>query len=131
MPNNSDLFDPKALAVDPKLPALAAAQTKPQRLRQRARSTVLFARIPYETGMRLAGQTRNAMLAVLLELDHLVFVRRGRNPVELTNTMMRAIGVSHQAKIRALRKLEAAGMVTIIWRGRRSPLVTVLWHPAS
>ena len=130
MIDDSDPFDPKTLAVNPELSALAA-QPKAQRSQRRARSNTTFARIPYECGMRLAGQTRTALLAVLLELDHLVFVNRGRNPIELTNAALRSVGISHQSKIRALRHLESAEMVTVCWRGRRSPLVTVLWHPVS
>ena len=38
------------------------------------------------------------------------------------------LGISHDAKVRALRQLEAEEMVTVDWRGgRKTPHVTLLW----
>ena len=66
--------------------------------------------------MAIAGQTRNALLAVLIELSHRRF-RLQQKTVPLGNAVLRAVGISHDAKVRALRQLEADGMVEIDWRG--------------
>lgn len=51
---------------------------------------------------------------------------RGTESVVLSNITMREWSVSPDAKARALRALEKAGLVTIERRGKRSPLVTIL-----
>jgi hypothetical protein len=105
---------------------------KHKKHRQRAKSAETFARIPYEQGMQLAGRRpRNVLLAVLLELDHQVFVNHGKNPVALGTAALRKHGFDHKGKCRALAQLQAARMVSVVWRGRRSPLVTVLWQPVG
>ena len=86
-----------------------------------------FVKLPYESAMIVAGQTRNALLAVCVELANRRF-RLRQNPVLLGNTTLRRFGISHDAKIRALRQLEANGMVTIDWRGgNKTPRVTLFW----
>ena len=98
--------------------------------RAQPKATLTFARIPYEQGMQLAGrQPRNVLLAVLLELDRQVFANYGKNPVALATATLRKHGFDHKGKCRALGQLQAAGMVSVAWRGRRSPLVTVRWRP--
>lgn len=102
-----------------------SASPKPKR--QSRRTEVEFAMLPYKQTLAAAGHTGCAVLAVLIELNHQVFVTH-KNPVALTNSALRSVGISHQAKLRALRQLEAAVVVKVRWRGRRrSPLVTVLW----
>jgi DNA-binding transcriptional ArsR family regulator len=50
-----------------------------------------------------------------------------RSPtVILTQTGLSELGVSRQAKYRALRRLEEAGLVTVRRRGHKSPEVTVI-----
>lgn len=51
---------------------------------------------------------------------------RASDSVILSNITMREWSVSPDAKARALRALEKAGLVTIERRGKRSPLVTIL-----
>jgi DNA-binding transcriptional ArsR family regulator len=51
---------------------------------------------------------------------------RGSNTFVVSNMMMREWGVEADAKSRALRALETAGLVTIERRSRRSPLVTLV-----
>ena len=83
--------------------------------------------LPYEQTLTVAGQLGDAPLAVLVELAHLRF-KTHQNPVPLPNTALRAAGITHWANIRTLHRLEKAGLVTVIWRGRRCPLVTILWE---
>ena len=74
-----------------------------------------------------AGRLRDAPLAVLLVLAHRSF-KMHQNTVPLGNKTLQSAGISHDAKVRALRRLEAAGMVSVDWgRGGKTPLVTLLW----
>lgn len=82
--------------------------------------------LPYAQTMAAAGETRCAVLAVMVELTYQVF-KTHKSEVVLSNSMLRSVGISHWAKSRALHQLEAAGMVAVDWKGGRSPLVTVLW----
>jgi DNA-binding transcriptional ArsR family regulator len=49
-----------------------------------------------------------------------------RHPVKLTNAALAEIGVSHDAKTRALRQLERARLVKVKRVGRQAPIVTPL-----
>jgi hypothetical protein len=51
-----------------------------------------------------------------------------RNVVPLANAVLRSVSVSHDAKVRALRRLEADGMIAVDWRGGRN---TRAENPAS
>ena len=63
--------------------------------------------------MRVAGKVKSsAALAVVVELAYQVF-KTHKSEVVLSNAMLRSVGISHKAKLRALRQLEAAG-----WCGR-------------
>jgi hypothetical protein len=85
-----------------------------------------FVKLPYEQTLATASR-RDASLAVLVELAFQAF-KRHRNQVPLANAALRSVGVSSDAKVRALRRLEADGMVSVDWRGgRKTPLVTLLW----
>ena len=100
------------------------------RRRRRQRSTESFARIPYAKGLALHQHDIGSVgWTILLELDRLILEAGGRNPVRLTNHHLRQYGIDRAGKWRALRKLEAAGVVAIEQRGREAPLVTHLWFP--
>ena len=101
----------------------------PARQRKRARSRETFARIPHERGMKLYGRIDGAAWVILLELDRLMFKSFGGNPVRLTNQNLTIVGVSRDAKRKALRQLKDAGVITVVQQGREAPLVTHLWHP--
>jgi hypothetical protein len=64
-------------------------------------------------------------LLVGLALWHLKGLRRC-NSFELSNLMVREWGIQPDAKARALRKLEKAGLITVERRGKRSPRVTLI-----
>ena len=82
--------------------------------------------LPYEKGLEVAGW-RDASLAVLVELAHRAF-KTHQNTVPLANARLQLVGVSPDAKVRALRRLETVGMVAVDWRGgRKTPHVTLLW----
>jgi hypothetical protein len=53
------------------------------------------------------------------------------NPVRLTYQSQKAIGLSRFATMRALRRLELEGVVSIERHRGRAPLVTHRWFPTS
>jgi hypothetical protein len=46
--------------------------------------------------------------------------------IKLPNQFAETLGISHDSKVRGLRELERLGVVKVDWRGKKSPLVTVL-----
>src|SRR5262249_57466182 len=88
-----------------------------------------FGRIPHDKGLQLCQlRISCAAWAVLLELDRLILKAGGRNPVRLFSPRPRAPGLLGQARARALRQLQAAGVVSVSQRGKGlSPWVTHLW----
>jgi hypothetical protein len=90
------------------------------------RRNARFVMFPYERTLAMAGQLGDAVLAVLVELNHRRF-KRHQNPVLLANEALAAAGISRWAKNRALKQLEAVGLVKVTWRRARSPLVEILY----
>ena len=127
-----DPFDVNKLALTPEQIAEFTPLQKKARPARRAQSAQWrgrerFVQLPYERTLAAAGLVKSAPLAVLVELAYRVFKTR-QNPVTLSNKTLRSVGISRDAKTRALRQLEAAGLVAVSWRGSgRSPLITILW----
>jgi hypothetical protein len=121
-PDPTDIFDD--------LTALRQEQRSlgPQR-RQRLAET--FARIPHARAIELTRhRVSGGAWFILVELDRLILKGHGRNPVRLTNRNLRAAGISRHMKMRALRQLEAAGVIRIVEsRPKQAPLVAHLWYP--
>ena len=66
----------------------------------------------------------------LIELDRMIIAARGKNPVLFWSPRLRAAGLTKTTRTRALRQLEAVGVVEIMWRERGlSPLVRHRWYP--
>jgi hypothetical protein len=79
--------------------------------------------------MKLYKRIDGAAWVVLLELDRLIFKAYGRNPVRLANQGLAAVGMIRSTKLRALRQLQDAGVITVVQDGQCAPLVTHHWHP--
>jgi hypothetical protein len=127
--DDDDPFDLSKMALDADLiaeltPFQKTTAAKPKR---RSRAKTKFVTLPYEQTLAAAGQAKCAPLAVLVELAHQVF-KNHRTKVTLSNSVLRSVGVSQWAKNRALRQLEAAGMVAVDWEGGKAPRVTILWE---
>ncbi len=130
-------FDAKELALTRELQeeifAAQAARTATEasrKLKRRSRR-VEFVMLPYAQTMRVAGTVKSsAALAVMVELAYQVF-KTHKPEVVLSNSMLRSVGISRKAKLHALRQLEAAGVVVVDWKVRKSPLVTVSWAAKS
>ena len=95
---------------------------------RRQRTAETFARIPHTKGLAL--RVSGSAWRVLIELDRLVLKAGGKNPVRFWSSQLRAAGLTRGARMRALRQLEAAGVVRVEQRGEGlSPWVTHLWYP--
>jgi len=80
----------------------------------------------YREQLKLAKQTRNALLAVLAELHRLYFQAWNRkDPVKFGNSTLRSLGFNHHDKIRALQALKKAGWIAVKWHKRKSPQITI------
>jgi hypothetical protein len=97
---------------------------------RRARSSETFARIPHARGIELGRRNvSGAAWALLIELDRLILMGQGQNPVRLTYRAREAIGLSRFKTERALRQLVDAGVISVEQRPGRVPLVTHKWYP--
>jgi hypothetical protein len=127
-----DPFDLTKLKLTPEQIAKLApfqkkAKAKPQLPRSRRQTGTRFIQLPYERTLAAAGQLGHAPMAVLVEVAYLAFKAHSK-PVPLANKVLRSAGIDRWAKTRALRQLEKAGAVTVIWRSNgRSPLVSLRW----
>jgi hypothetical protein len=70
----------------------------------------------------------NALSAIVIDLLHRNWKQDGK-PFPLPNGALAEIGVERRQKARALHKLEELGLITVEWRARKSPLVTVHLEP--
>jgi hypothetical protein len=125
----TDPFDSDNLSLTPEqIAELTSLQKKQSKLKSRSRTTTPteFVMLPYERTLRAAGRLRNTQLAVLAELTHLRF-RTRKNPVELDNKALAAVGIQRWAKYDALALLEAEGLIRVKRRYKKSPLVMLLW----
>ena len=101
--------------------------TAPQRRRKPVQDGETWAKIPHNRGLKLAKQTKNSVLAVLLALESAVYDARC-NQVKLTNHQLNTYKISRQAKIKGLRQLIAAEVVSVEWNGLEAPVVTHHWY---
>ena len=99
---------------------------------RRTREVETFARIPHDRALELyQRRIGEPAWAVLIELDRMILAQRGKNPVLFWSPKLRDIGLTSRTRIRALQRLEAAGVVKIESRGPGLSLsVTHLWHPS-
>jgi hypothetical protein len=130
---NDDPFDLAKLKLTAEqitelAPFQKKSKSKPRLPRSRRQAGTTFIKLPYERALAAAGRLGNAPMAVLIEIGYLAFKAHGKL-VPLANKALRAAGVTRWAKLRALRQLEAAGFVTVVWRaGGKSPLVSLRWE---
>ena len=80
--------------------------------RRRRQSSEAFAQVPLAWAAKAAKATHTLKALVWIELLYAVW-QAETEPVALSTERFRSIGVSHQTKLRALRELEAAGLVKV------------------
>jgi hypothetical protein len=96
--------------------------TKPKR---EAKRLVGFVKFPWAWANALASNGVGGKVWAVA--SHILYEtwRANGQPIKLPNGMLSRSGVSRDAKIRALRKLEHLGLVSVEWRPSRSPIVTI------
>jgi hypothetical protein len=129
---SSDSFDLNKFKLSPEQVAQLAPLQKKSAPKARAprsqrQAGTPFVQLPYRRALAVAGRLGVAPMAVLIEIGYLAFKAHGK-PVPLANKTLATAGIDRWAKTRALRELEKAELVTVIWRGNgRSPLVSLRW----
>ena len=111
----SDDFDDdidQLLAKGPPPPLPASARKKARHAKRAARQAVTWAQIPHKRGLELAKRIGIPALAVLLVLEQVIHAT-GSNRVKLTNGVFERYGISKQSKMRGLRQLAVAGVITV------------------
>jgi hypothetical protein len=91
-----------------------------------AKRLVGFIRMPWGWADALASNDVGGKVwAVACHILYETWRAKGQ-PIKVPNGMLERFGVSRDAKIRALHKLEQLGLVSVEWRPRKSPIVTIL-----
>jgi hypothetical protein len=85
----------------------------------------LFAVVGLEAAAKACAAVNCPKAMLYLWLVHQTRKTGGRT-VAVTNGVLAKYGVSREIKRRALRELEAGGLITIERRSRKTPLVTLL-----
>jgi hypothetical protein len=79
---------------------------------------------------KVIENTHSAQFAVLAVLHELWLRDKYHwNPIKLPDTKFLALGILPNGKLRALRELEKLGLVSVEWREKKSPIVTMTWKP--
>jgi hypothetical protein len=118
----NDCFDPGRFRLDP---TLIGAGTGRRHRRSAASSGPRFIAGPVDVAWLQRARTLGVTaLWVGLGLWFLRGLKR-RDSFLVSNIAMQAWEVEPDAKSRALRALEGAGLIAVERRGRRSPLVTI------
>jgi hypothetical protein len=121
MDQDADPFDLEKLRVPipERLVSGSIAATKARRRRQQ------FVMVPYSWLEDLREARHISTYQVALYLLHRHWKDRGQ-PIPLSNVALAALGVPRWEKWRALAELERLGLVKVVRRPRRVPLITVL-----
>jgi hypothetical protein len=113
-----DTFDLSRFAPPPEMVGAA----KPRR---EAKRLVGFIRMPWGWANALASNDAGGKVwAVACHILYETWRANGQ-PIKVPNGMLAHSGVSADAKVKALRKLERLGLVSVEWRVRKSPIVTI------
>jgi hypothetical protein len=104
---------------------LESCSKTPAKIQKRRKN---FIQIPIWWWERLVGCPSHHTYHVALFLLHLNWRSHGR-PFKLSNGMLDYDGVSRQTKWRAICRLEKLGLITIITRIKKSPIIRVHLEP--
>jgi DNA-binding transcriptional ArsR family regulator len=119
--NNRSNWDPRSLQLDR---VTARRGTRHGRRVSPVQGKFIAGPVPVSWVCQ-AGRLGVKALLVGLTLWHIRGLRK-INTFIVSNLMLDAWGIQPDAKSRALRKLEMAGLITVERRGKRSPQVTLL-----
>ena len=90
----------------------------------RRRPKPSFVQIPLELAARAAKATGGQRMLAWMLILHRCWKEKTKT-VPVTNNMLHEYGIDRKVKVRALRQLETAGLITVEWRDRKSTIVTV------
>ena len=120
-----DAFDPEALRLPPDIAACIGKKPSGKQDGRRSGRTEPFVQIPHKAIVAVSEVLRGTkQFLVWLYLFHRVWADKCRT-VAIANQTLSAWGVGRREKYKALRRLEAAGLISVEWRQRCSPLVTL------
>jgi hypothetical protein len=94
--------------------------TKARRLRPET-----FATVPLQWAAQALAATNNRKAMVAVWLIYRAWQTKSSTFV-VPNTALADYGVTRKVKYLALRQLATAGLITVKWQSRRSPVVTLL-----
>jgi hypothetical protein len=98
---------------------------KPSAKKQKAKQEKAFALVSLARAAEVTKCTKTQGAMVWIVLVYLAW--KNKSPiVSLSNKTMRRYGVNRHVKYRALATLEAAGIITVEWRNKQSPIVTLI-----
>jgi hypothetical protein len=122
---NDTTFDPERFNLPPEVVA-ELAKAKPKRHGKRPKRTAPFLQVPHAAIVAGSQVLRGSkQFLVWLYVFHRVWSDKNQTVV-VANQTLDCWGVRRKEKYKALRLLEEAGLVSVQWRARRSPLVTLL-----
>jgi hypothetical protein len=101
----------------------AAAPPKRKRARRRREDTFVTVPLALAAAMTKATNTPKAMVAFMVLYE--AWANKGK-PFPLSNMKLAGFGVQPLTRRRALRDLEAAGLITVEWKPGRAPVVTLV-----
>jgi hypothetical protein len=90
------------------------------------RAKAPFVKVPIWWAVQAAEATGTNKALVWIWLRRLSW-KAATTTFPVPNSKLKKLGVSRWQKTRALRELEAAGLIAVEWRGRKTPLVTMLY----
>jgi len=126
---SSDDDDSPLLDLDEfTLPGGSAPLKGPKRLRQRREH---FVSMSWKLIEAAVPHFRDKSWVVLMQIvyetwRHTEVRKRQGYTIKLPNQFLKRLGISRHTKYLALRKLEAAKIISVDWRDKKSPLVTLL-----
>jgi hypothetical protein len=120
-PEDMKALAPNIKKLAPKSAAGIEQSSRPKATRQ-TRRTDKFALVPLWWAESAAAAGRNINFMVCIDLVYRAWLVRGSGK---TFIMPNRKGVDPRTKIHTLRSLEKAGLITVEWRERKSPVVTL------
>jgi hypothetical protein len=124
MKMSAETFDYSRFIADPEI-LKQLERKKPERpklKRSERRFVIVTMRLAVEAAGCLASAREMFVWLWLLDRS---FERRGL-AVTASTVLLEQIGINHHTKTRALRKLERHHFISVEWRHKRNPIVTIL-----
>jgi hypothetical protein len=122
----SEAFDPEALRLSPEIAAQIGKKPAGQQRQKQPRRTEPFLQIQHRAiiaASHILPGTKQFL--VWLYIHHRVWADKTKT-VLVGNKTLDQWGVGRKEKIKALHRLESGGLISVQWRERLSPLVTLL-----